>query len=268
MMSQEKSLFNRLYHALMLNSVEEKIKAAQNIEQEFAQGVLSITVACPPVVAIEQPGRPELPILVAPQELPKRKLGSVEGQAALIHSIAHIEFNAINLALDAAYRFRDKPHDYYIDWLRVAREEAYHFSLLQTRLQELNHVYGDFTAHNGLWEMALLTQHDFLARMAIIPRGMEAKGLDVTPGIMRRLRSIGDERTVGILEIILRDEIGHVKTGDHWFRYACQQQGLEAETVYRDLIQHYAAGQIRKPFNEEARLAAGFSARELSQLSE
>jgi uncharacterized ferritin-like protein (DUF455 family) len=180
--------------------------------------------------------------------------------------VAHIEFNAINLALDAVYRFRDLPEAYYGDWLQVAAEEAYHFSLLRERLRELDCTYGELPAHNGLWEQACKTDHDVLIRMALVPRVLEARGLDVTPGMMQRLREVGDEPTIAILEIILRDEIGHVRIGSHWFRYCCAQRGLEPEATFRQLIREVLQGPLRGPFYTEARLQAGFSANELAQL--
>lgn len=216
--------------------------------------------------SIDAPGRPPQPQLVPPRELPRRRLSSVAGQAALVHAIAHIEFNAINLAWDAVARFADMPDAYYRDWARVAAEEAYHFGLLQTRLQELGYAYGDFVAHNGLWSMALETRHDVLVRMALVPRVLEARGLDVTPGMMDRLRDAGDERTVALLEIILRDEIGHVEIGTRWYRYCCEQRGIEPESHFQALIREYLQGRIHGPFHLEARRQAGFSETELAGL--
>jgi uncharacterized ferritin-like protein (DUF455 family) len=186
--------------------------------------------------------------------------------AALIHAVAHIEFNAINLACDAIYRFRDLPDDYYTDWSRVAAEEAYHFSLLQRRLEQLDYGYGDFPAHNGLWELARNTASDPLVRMALVPRVMEARGLDVTPGMMKRFAAIGDSETVAVLEIILRDEIGHVEVGSRWFRFLCEQREIDAESTYFELLQQYLGSDVRCPLHREARLQAGFSESELFRL--
>jgi uncharacterized ferritin-like protein (DUF455 family) len=204
--------------------------------------------------------------LVSPGRLAQRRIGTPEGQAALIHAVAHIEFIAINLACDAVFRFRDMPDAYYADWVRVAAEEAYHFSLLHTRLGQLGYAYGDFPAHNGLWDLAVRTAHDPLLRMALVPRVMEARGLDVTPGMMERFASIGDQQTVAILQIILRDEVGHVEAGSRWFRYLCEQRGLEPEATYFDLLQEHLAGGIRCPLHKPARLAAGFTESELGRL--
>jgi uncharacterized ferritin-like protein (DUF455 family) len=191
--------------------------------------------------------------------VPRRKLTTPAGRAALVHAIAHIEFNAINLALDAVYRFRGLPSAFYDDWLQVAAEEAEHFLMLRRRLATLGHAYGDFDAHNGLWEMAVRTAHDPLLRMALVPRVLEARGLDVTPGMMERLRAAGDPETVEILAVILREEIGHVAIGTRWFRHLCDQRGLDPDRTFGELITEYMPGRIRPPFHEAARREAGFT---------
>ncbi|MBU1192800.1 MAG: ferritin-like domain-containing protein [Gammaproteobacteria bacterium] len=216
--------------------------------------------------SLDAPGRPELPRLVAPRELPRRRLHSDAGRAALLHALAHIEFNAINLAWDAVCRFADMPEAYYRDWALVAAEEAYHFGLLRDRLQALGFAYGDLPAHNGLWEMALQTRHDVLLRMALVPRVLEARGLDVTPGMMERLREAGDPESVAILEIILRDEIGHVAIGSRWFDYSCAQRHLTPATTFRALLKEHLPGRVKGPFHRAAREQAGFSAEELDDL--
>jgi len=211
-------------------------------------------------------GIPQRPQLAPPGSMPRRQLNGPENHAALIHALAHIEFNAINLALDAVQRFNDLPRNFYADWLQVAADEAYHFSLLRDHLRGLGYDYGDFLAHAGLWEMAEKTAHDPLARMALVPRLLEARGLDVTPDIQRKLRGYGDAAGADILDIILRDEIGHVAAGDRWFRYLCAQRGLEPESAFQILLATPGVPRPRRPFNESARLAAGFSARELAEL--
>jgi len=218
-----------------------------------------------PVCEISEPGRPLLPSLVHPRKVPRRRLGSEAGRASLVHAIAHIEFNAINLALDAAYRFRDFPPDYYTDWLSVAWDEVRHFRMLQQRLVEMGHQYGDFPAHNGLWEMAVKTADDPMIRMALVPRVLEARGLDVTPAMINRLEAAGDPQTVAILRIILAEEVRHVAIGSRWFRWCCQQRGLDYEQVFRELLAEYY-GVLKGPFNQSARLDAGFSADELEYL--
>lgn len=242
-----------------------KVRLTHTLHADWQAGRLQLHES-PPPEPIGPPGRPARPLLVAPRELVQRRLSTAEGRAALIHSITHIEFNAINLALDAVYRFRGLPADYYADWLQVAAEEARHFEMLRTRLRALGHDYGDFPAHNGLWEMAEDTAHDHLVRMALVPRVLEARGLDVTPGMLERLQAAGDERTVAILEVILREEIGHVAIGSRWFKYACSQRGLDPEPTFRELLGRYLRGRLRGPFNIDARLAAGFSAAEIAAL--
>ncbi len=218
--------------------------------------------------AIGKPGRPPRPRLVPPRELPRRRLGTALGRATLLHALAHIEFNAINLAWDAVYRFREMPQAFYFDWTSVAVEEAYHFRLLVERLEAHGFVYGDFDAHDGLWEMACRTAHDPLVRMALVPRVLEARGLDVTPGIIQRLENVGDGDTVAVLKIILRDEIGHVEIGTRWFRYLCTQRALEPEVAFARLLQEYMRGQLKKPFHYQARQQAGFSDSEMAMLEE
>ena len=212
------------------------------------------------------PGRPEKPELVSPLEVEKRSMRTPEGRAALIHALAHIEFNAINLALDAVWRFAGMPMQYYADWLKVAAEEAYHFELLNGYLRNMGYQYGDFSAHNSLWEMAERTQHDVLARMALVPRTMEARGLDASPPLRNKFMQIGDTEAAGILDIILRDEIGHVAIGNHWFNWLCEQRQLEPIATYEALAKEYNAPAMRKPLNMEARRQAGFTDEELALL--
>lgn len=211
------------------------------------------------------PGRPLKPLLVHPREVPRRGLGSVERRAALVHAVAHIEFNAINLALDAALRFACMPPQFYRDWLSVAVDEARHFGLLQGRLCELGFTYGDFPAHNGLWEAAEKTAGDVLARMALVPRVLEARGLDVTPGLINRVREVGDTQTAAILGTILAEEVRHVALGTHWFRWICTERGLPPEPTFKRLLNEHHM-RIRPPLNREARLAAGFEESELAAL--
>jgi uncharacterized ferritin-like protein (DUF455 family) len=216
------------------------------------------------------PGRPPRPELVAPQEVAQRSPFTREGLAALLHAIAHIEFNAINLALDALWRFPGMPLDFYRQWLQVAHEEAMHFGLLREHLGTLGHAYGDFPAHNGLWEMCVKTQHDITARMALVPRTLEARGLDATPLIQARLKQVNTPealRAIEILDVILRDEIGHVAVGNRWYAWLCAQQGLEPVAHYRHLARLHAAPRLRGPFNVDARRSAGFSEQEIAALS-
>ena len=249
----------------MTSEAEAKCACVQHLVTASKQN-LNLRHDDSSVEMIERPGRPLKPELVPPRNLQRRKLTSAVGHAALIHSLCHIEFNAINLALDAVYRFRDLPDDYYHDWLKVAEEEAYHFGLLRDHLKTLGYDYGDFPAHNGLWEAAVDTAHDPLVRMALVPRVLEARGLDVTPGIIEKLRSIGDNAAVAILEIIHRDEIGHVAMGSRWFKFLCQQRNLPMEATFADLIETYMHGGIRKPIAHDTRRQAGFTEAELNYL--
>lgn len=194
-------------------------------------------------------------------------MNTLAGRAALIHALAHIEFNAINLALDAVWRFPDMPPEFYADWLRVAAEEALHFTLLNAHLQTIGYVYGDFSAHNSLWEMAEKTRDDVLARMALVPRTLEARGLDATPAVRAKLAQVGDDEAAAILDIILRDEVGHVAIGNRWYGWLCQQQAVEPLSAYRDLARRYKAPVLKGPFNMDARRAAGFTEQELLDLT-
>jgi len=214
----------------------------------------------------ESAGKPDKPELVAPRQLKRRSLQTETGRAVLLHALAHIEFNAINLALDIVWRFAHMPTAFYRDWLKVAREEAHHFTLLQARLKALGYTYGDFSAHNGLWEMATKTTDDLLARLALVPRTLEARGLDASPAIRDKLAQAGDAESAATLDIILHDEIGHVAIGNHWYRHVCQERGLDPVTTYDELAQRYGAPRLRGPFNLEARRLAGFSEMELTRL--
>lgn len=215
---------------------------------------------------LDVPGRPPRPELVAPRDLQPRKLTTPEGRAAMIHAVAHIEFNAINLAWDAVQRFRAMPVDFYADWIQVAVEEAEHFGLMRERLQDLGYDYGDFPAHDGLWEMASRTAHDPLVRMALVPRVLEARGLDVTPGIIARFEAAGDQQTAACLGVILRDEVGHVAAGTRWLRRLCAARGLAVTDIWDEVLRDYLRGEIRCPLNLEARRRAGFDEDELERL--
>ncbi|TQM13078.1 uncharacterized ferritin-like protein (DUF455 family) [Pseudoxanthomonas sp. 3HH-4] len=246
--------------------VDDKVALTQRYADEFARGELAVPADAPPPDPICMPGRPAKPTLVHPRDLPRRGLGSVHGRAAFIHAIAHIELNAIDLAWDAAYRFRGLPAAFYADWVQVAHDESRHFVLLRDRLRELGYDYGDFDAHNGLWEMTEKTAHDGLARMALVPRVLEARGLDVTPGMIVKLRELGDGATVAILDLILREEVAHVAAGSRWYRWYCAQRGIEPRARFRELLREYAGGYLHGPFNIEARLLAGFDEDELAAL--
>ena len=254
-------------HALALLQMSDPATKAAAVRAAFDAGGWTIdceaTLAEPPGL----PGRPERPRLVPPKDVPTRSPFTTEGRAALLHAIAHIEFNAINLALDAVWRFAGLPEDFYRDWFRVAAEESLHFTLLREHLATLAHDYGDFDAHDGLWTLTARTAHDIVARMALVPRTLEARGLDATPPLQAKLAKAGDARAVAILDVILRDEIGHVAIGNRWYRFVCERAGLDALAIYPGLVERYAAPKLRPPFNDAARRAAGFSEEEIAYLT-
>lgn len=251
----------------MEQSPHQKCLLVKALVDEWNRGVLQ-KLDDEPIAAIDVPGRPQRLKLVDPRVVPRRTLVSEEGRLGMLHSFAHIEFNAINLALDAAYRFREMPDQFITDWLKVAVEEAHHFSLLQDYLNSQGSEYGNFDAHNGLWDMVCKTRHDVLHRMALVPRVMEARGLDVTPGLMKKFEQIGDLRTVEILQVIYDEEIGHVEIGNRWYYFCCEQRGVDPRVTFRNLISEYFGGSLRGPFNHEARVQAGFEVDELIELEQ
>ncbi len=243
-----------------------KTKGVSELTQAWENTQLDLDSNLAIAANLSIPGQPAKPALVSPLLVKRRSMNTIEGRAVLIHALAHIEFNAINLALDVIWRFAGMPAAFYADWLKVANEEALHFSLLAAHLESQGYAYGDFPAHNSLWEMAAKTENDLLARIALVPRTMEARGLDATPAVRAKLAQAGDIKAAEILDIILRDEIGHVAVGNRWFAYLCEQRGLNPITTYADLAKQYAAPTLRGPFNIEARRAAGFTELELAAL--
>lgn len=250
---------------LALREIDPAIKAAQTRDIVAAAGLVidgGESIDAPPGL----PGRPALPRLLPALKVPARSAFTPAGRAALLHAIAHIEFNAINLALDAVWRFAGLPEAFYRDWLQVAAEEALHFELMRTHLQSCGHDYGDFDAHDGLWTMAERTAGDVLARVALVPRTLEARGLDATPPLIAKFVRAGDLRAAEILAVILRDEVGHVAIGNRWYRWLCERDGVDPEAHYAVLAARHQAPRPRAPFNLEARRAAGFTEAELSAL--
>jgi uncharacterized ferritin-like protein (DUF455 family) len=250
---------------LLETDPHRKCDGVAALAHAHAEGSLAVdpAAAFTPDAAI--PGRPARPVLVPPRLVGRRSMVTREGRAMLVHALAHIEFNAINLALDAIWRFPGMPQDYYTDWLRVAKEEAYHFSLLDAHLATLGHAYGDFPGHDSLWEMVEKTRGDILARMALVPRTLEARGLDAIPPLRAKLAQAGDLAAAGILDIILRDEVGHVEIGNRWYLGLCLERGLEPVGTYDELARHHKAPVLKGPFNLEARRRAGFSEAELAR---
>ena len=252
--------------ALRILLVRDAAQKAREARQIHLSGELTFEPIDEPAGTL--PGRPERPVLVAPSALKPRSVATREGRGALIHALAHIELNAIDLALDLVWRFAGRPREFYADWLSVAKEEALHFELLHAHLRSLGYEYGDFPAHNGLWEMAEKTRGDLLARLALVPRTLEARGLDASPPIREKLLRAGDEAGAGILDVILRDEIRHVRLGNRWYREVCRERGIaDPAAHYAELARRYGAPRPRGPFNLEARRAAGFDEGELEQLT-
>lgn len=261
--SPEGELRQSALYCLGLRDCTAKVESVEQLWAQWQAGQVTLDTAAVLQADAPLPGRPDKPDLVSPREVERRSMVTPEGRAALIHALAHIEFNAINLALDAVWRFPGMPDAFYTDWLRVAKEEAYHFSLLDGHLQSLGYAYGDFGAHGSLWEMAEKTQGDVLARIALVPRVMEARGLDAVPPIRARLAHAGDQAAAEILDIIMRDEIGHVAIGNHWFGWLCAQRSLPPLSTFRELARQYKAPALRRPFNIPARRAAGFTEEEM-----
>ena len=253
-------------HLLCEPDPQRKAELTRALREQWLAGAIDVDPQAALLPSATLPGRPERPPLVPPREVGRRPMNTVEGRAALIHALAHIEFNAINLALDAVWRFAGMPRAFYADWLQVAAEEALHFSLLDGHLRTMGHAYGDFSAHNSLWEMAESTAADVIARMALVPRTLEARGLDATPAVRAKLAQVGDAAAAAILDIILRDEVGHVAIGNHWYRWLCERDGLDGVATYAELSVRHRAPQPRGPFNLDARRAAGFSEEEIAVL--
>ena len=268
----------RALHALRLTDPHEKVAATRALAADVRAHPPDDACWHAPVRTAGDdtgvPGRPERPLRVSATAVPARSPFTDEGRAALVHSICHIEFNAINLALDALWRFDGMPAAYYRDWLRVADEEALHFTLIHAHLQGMQGPgwrYGDFPGHDGLWTMCEKTKDDVTARMALVPRTLEARGLDATPLIQAKLARVGtpDARAaIGILDVILRDEVGHVAIGNRWYRWLCERDGRDPLAHYRMLYRRHEAPRLRPPFNLAARERAGFTAEELAALSE
>ena len=263
------SLQQAAYVCLMTGQPELKCRLTFALSTLWRERKIALRTAVPTEPeAVPGPGKPERPRLVEARNLARRGVGTQQGRAAFLHAIAHIEFNAINLAWDAVYRFDGMPDEYYSDFVATADDEARHFLMLQKRLAEIGVSYGDFDAHNGLWEMAEKTAHSCLERMALVPRVLEARGLDVTPHMIEKLRHEGDTESVEILQTILKEEVAHVAAGTRWFNYLCAQQGHEPKATFLALVRRFAAHVVRPPFNVSARSRAGFDAIEMAKLME
>jgi len=222
----------------------------------WAEGKMTIGDAAPAL----RPARPDRPELRPPRDMPKRRnFGSQAGRTALLHALAHIELNAIDLAWDIIARFAGLrlPREFFDDWVGVAAEEAAHFVLLSVRLGDFNARYGDLPAHDGLWEAAAATAGDVLARLAVVPLVLEARGLDVTPEMAARLERAGDLQSAALLHHIYEQEIGHVAIGRHWFDRFCRARDLVPQAVFHDRVRRFFKGALKPPCNHRARGAAG-----------
>ena len=261
------TLFDFAERCLFNPDIDQKLALTHQAQQLFIGNGLSIDESVP-VQPIEDTRFPSKPQLLQPRDMPRRRMDTVAGQAAFFHAMAHIEFMAIYLAWDIIYRFRGLPTSFYADWLKIADEEAQHFSLLNRQLQSLGYNYGDLPAHQGLWLHAIDTADDVLARLAVVPRYMEARGLDVTPAMIEKFQAAADTTSAAILIRIYEDEIGHVERGSFWFSQLAKQHGLEPETHFKYLLSKHFRGKPKGPFNREARIIAGFTHHEIDWLEE
>ena len=259
-MTAAHTLTDAVSAVLAIKPAREKAHAARDVASKWTAGSFAKVGDTPPP---ERPGRPELPVLRPPRDVPRRRItASPAGRIALVHAIAHIELNAIDLALDMVCRYtaHGLPADFYTDWLSVADDEARHFLMLDDRLGGLDASYGDLPAHDGLWQAAEETAADFLGRLAIAPLVLEARGLDVTPAMIEKLQAVNDPDSAAAFAVIMRDEIGHVAIGKKWFDYACGMQRLDPVSTWHKLVGTYFRGPLKPPFNIAARTAARFSA--------
>ncbi len=261
------NIFTIAENCLYQDNVDTKIEMTHHAKKLFDCGKLSFQ-PLDNILPISQVKFPEKPLLLRPRDMPKRRLNSIAGKAAFFHALAHIEFVAVYLAWDIIYRFRNLPQKFYQDWLRVVDEEAQHFTLIKNHMLEMNVNYGDLPAHTGLWEHAEDTQADVLARLAIVPRCMEARGLDITPTMIEKFKAKNDKESVLLLARILKDEIGHVEIGSNWFKILCKQKNYDSEDKFKELMTKFYNGKPKGPFNRELRINAGFSNAEIDWLEE
>ena len=265
-----KNLYQEAKNCFLTDDPDEKLELSLEIAGAWNSDLLEWkegdSLLNDPPLQLKQPGHPDKPVLVEVSKLKNRGFKSVQQRASLIHALAHIELTAVNLSWDSIYRYRHLPKEYYDDWVQTAKEETQHFYLLRQSLRDMGYDYGDFPAHNELWQMAVTTADDLMARMAIVHRVLEARALDVVPFSVEKFRSIGDSKTADSLVIIANDEIGHVNSGTRWFRYRCEQEQVDPDKMFFTLIKKYLKSTPRGPFNREARIKAGFSLAEMQEL--
>ncbi len=255
-----RSLRDGAAQAISAPDLDLKTLLAQETTRRWNERRLSLRTpldTMPP----DRPGRPEKPELIAPQKVPRRALTSLRGRIALLHAIAHIELNAVDLALDIVARFASEPvpNSFFDGWMRVAFEEAKHFRMVRDRLRALGADYGDLPAHDGLWQAAHDTRNDLTARLAVVPLILEARGLDVTPALQTKMRETGDHESAAVLDVIFEDEKGHVAVGAKWFRFLCARQKKDPTAAFQALVRANFRGPLKAPFNDIARAEAGLT---------
>ena len=246
--------------AILSPDLDEKTELAQETARRWHARRLSLRSPLDPELP-ERPGRPEKPLLVPPKATEKRSLHTLPGRIAMLHALAHIELNAVDLALDIVARFASEPvpHSFFDGWMRVAFEEAKHFRMVRERMQALGADYGDMPAHDGLWQAAHSTRNDLTARLAVVPLILEARGLDVTPSLQEKMRETGDIDSADVLKVIYEDEKGHVAIGAKWFRFLCAREKKDPATTFKQLVRANFRGALKAPFNDVARAEAGLT---------
>ena len=240
--------------------LDVKIALTRETAVRWRERRLSLRSPLDPAIPA-RPGRPERPVLVPPKDTDKRSLHTPAGRIAMLHALAHIELNAVDLALDIVARFADRPVplSFFEGWMMVADEEAKHFGMVRDRLRELGADYGDLPAHDGLWQAAHQTRDDLTARLAVVPLILEARGLDVTPSLQAKMRETGDIESADVLKVIYEDEKGHVAVGAKWFRFLCAREGKDPALTFQQLVRANFRGALKPPFNDVARAAAGLT---------
>ncbi len=254
------SLEQQAINIVLEEDLEKKTLLAHKTAKEWFSRSLSLTRGIAPALP-KRPGRPSKPDLLPPRQMPKRTITGEKGRLALVHSLAHIELNAIDLAWDLVARCARQamPRAFFDNWVQVGLEEAKHFNLLDERLKEMGSFYGALPAHDGLWQAAEETGHNLISRLAIIPLVLEARGLDITPPMLEKMRAQKDDKTAAILEIIYRDEKRHVAFGTKWFLFACKRHNLKPEQTFHEMVRRHFRGSLRPPFNDKARSQAGLT---------
>lgn len=254
------SLRGGTIEAIASADLDRKTALAQETATRWFERRLSLRSPLDPPLP-DRPGRPEKPELVPPKLVEKRSLHTVKGRIALLHAIAHIELNAVDLALDIVARYATEPvpHSFFDGWMQVAFEEAKHFRMVRERLRQLGADYGDMPAHDGLWQAAHATRNDLTARLAVVPLILEARGLDVTPALQEKMRETGDIETADVLNVIYTDEKGHVAIGAKWFRFLCAREKRDPAATFQQLVRANFRGALKPPFNDLARAEAGLT---------